>query len=164
MPGDCVCSRKHGNRSLKIIRMIFLIWDHSPKTIEVGLAGSPAHRIPFGHYAMHAIRGQKTVVNALPQAVFVEWIAEVQIGVSVFITQRRRGHSQFDRRLKIVEDDSPRTVAASAAPVAFIDDDEVKEIWWKGSEEPSAWFVFCKCLIDCKIHFAALDNFARFNL
>lgn len=59
--------------------------------IKLVNAGPPARRIPFGDHTMHAIRRKKTVLNALPQAVLVDRIAEIKIGIAIVVAQRRSG-------------------------------------------------------------------------
>lgn len=64
----------------------------------------------------------------------------------------------------MLKDDAPRTIVSRAAPMAFIDDDEVKEIRRIVPEKPRAALLLCQRLIDGKIHLPALNDLAGFDL
>lgn len=113
---------------------------------------------------MHAIGCEEAVVNALAEAVLIDRVAEVEVGVAVVVTQGRGGHAELHGRREVVEDDSPRAVIARAATMTLVHDDEVKEVRSKGFEEARTPLVFGKRLVDREVHFATLYDFARFDL
>ena len=59
---------------------------------------------------------------------------------------------------------TPRTLVASAAPVAFVDDDEVEEIRRECVKQPDPPFIFGQRLVGREIHFAALCDLTQFDL
>jgi hypothetical protein len=73
---------------------------------------------------MHA---QEAVIDALTQAVLVDRVAEIAIGVSRFDAQRRRRHAKLVRRFKILEDHTPGAVVAGAAAVTLVDNHQVEK-------------------------------------
>ena len=52
-------------------------------------------------------RSQKAVVNALSQAVGVNGVAEVQVGVAILVAQRRGGHADLVGGGEVFEDLAP---------------------------------------------------------
>src|SRR5947207_1291865 len=113
---------------------------------------------------MDTIGGKETILDALPQAVLVERIAEVEVGVARVFAQGRCGHAELIGRLKVFEDYPPCTVIASAAPVTFVHDDEIEEIASESFEQPHSTFVLSQSLIEGEVHLAAVHNLTGFNL
>src|SRR5262249_50692326 len=64
----------------------------------------------------------------------------------------------------MLEDDSPGAVIAGAAAVAFVDNDKVEKILGVIAEQSFAALIFGERLVDGKIHLAALDELAGFDL
>ena len=60
---------------------------------------------------MDAVRRKESVIDALPEAVGVERIVKVAVGVAVIVSQRGCRHADLKCRLEILE---------NLAPVAFI--------------------------------------------
>ena len=77
---------------------------------------------------MNAIGGEKPVLDALPEAVLVNRIAEVSVGVAVVFTQWRGRHPELVGRLEVLEDFPPAALIAGTAAVALVHDDEVEEV------------------------------------
>ena len=77
---------------------------------------------------MDAVRGEEAVVDALAQAVCVDRIAEIEVGVAVVVAQRRGGHAELEGGLEVFEDLAPGAVVARAAAVALVHDDQVEEV------------------------------------
>ncbi len=107
---------------------------------------------------MHVVGGKESVIDALPEAVFVNRVSEVEIGVAVVRAQRRRRHPELNGRREMVEDDPPCIVVARAAAMTLIDDDKVEELRWEGLEEPNPPLILGQRLIDREIHLAALHD------
>jgi len=74
------------------------------------------------------VRRQEAVVDPLPQAVLIDGIAEVEVGIPVVFPERCGGHPQLKRRGEILQDLPPVAAVAGASPVAFIDDDQFEEV------------------------------------
>ena len=107
---------------------------------------------------MDAIRGQEAVSDALRQAVFIKRIAEIVVGVDVILSPRRRCHPDLGRRLEPLEDLPPIAVVPGAAPMAFVDDDEIEEIPRILSVEAGAVLVTRDGLVDREVHVATFDR------
>ena len=113
---------------------------------------------------MDAVRGEEAVVDALPQAVRVERVAEVEVGVAVVLAQRRGGHAELVGRLEVLEDLAPVALVAGAAAVALVDDDEVEEVGRVLAVEARPALVLGDGLVDGEVHLAALDRLAVLDL
>ena len=85
--GDRLGSRAQRDDPLEILRPVFIIRDGAAVAVEFVLARPPPGSIPFGDDAMHPVGSKKAVVDALPQAVFVNRIAEIAVGVAVVVAQ-----------------------------------------------------------------------------
>src|SRR5439155_24632113 len=93
MASDGLGSRAQRDDPLKVLRVIFLIGNLATIAIEIALARPPTGRIPSRDDSVDTVRRQEPIVNALAEAVSVEWIAEVGIGVTVVFAKRRGRHS-----------------------------------------------------------------------
>ena len=109
---------------------------------------------------MHAVRREEAVLDALPQAVGVERIAEVRVRVAVVLPQRRRGHADLECGLEIFQDLAPVALVAGAAAVALVHDDEVEEVSRELSVQARPPLVPRDRLVGREIHLAALDRLA----
>ena len=61
-------------------------------------------------------------------------LAKIGVSVDIVLTFRRRGEPQLDRRGEVVQDAAPVPFVVSAAAMAFVDDDKVKEVGRIGAE------------------------------
>ncbi len=113
---------------------------------------------------MHPIGGEKTILDPLPQTVLIDRIAEVSICIPVVLSERRRGHSELIRRLKIFKDLPPVALIAGASPVTLIDDDEVKESRVILAVKSRAALILGDRLVDGEVHLPALVGFPVFDL
>src|SRR5204863_3563224 len=77
---------------------------------------------------MDAVGRQEAVVNALLEAVGVNRVAEIKVGVAVFVAQRRGRHAELVGGLEVLENLAPVGIFLGAAAVAFIDDNKVEEV------------------------------------
>jgi hypothetical protein len=71
---------------------------------------------------MHPVWRKEAVFDSLAQAVLVESIAEVEIGVAVFFAPRRRSHAKLRGGLEPIETLTPVALIAGASAMAFVDD------------------------------------------
>ncbi len=74
-------------------------------------------------------RGQETVIDAVLEAVDIDWRAKVRIGIHVVPSLGGGGEAQLYRRRKVFEDAPPAAFVLGAAPMTFIHHDEVEEVW-----------------------------------
>lgn len=113
---------------------------------------------------MNSVWCKKAVFDPLSQTVGVDGIAEVAIGISAVIAQRSCRHAKLGRAREVIEDFTPTTFRSCTPAVAFIDNDQVEEVWRVLLIKSWASFVFGERLINRKVHFAALNHFAVFDL
>jgi hypothetical protein len=128
MPGDGLRACAQGDAALKIASGINLVRNLASVAVEVVLAGPPAGGIPLRDDAMHAIRRKEAVVNALLEAVLIDRVAEIQVGVAVVLALRCSSHAELVGRLEIFEDFAPVGIVLGAAAMAFVHNNQVKEI------------------------------------
>jgi hypothetical protein len=142
------------DHAFEVFGLVFIVRYRSSEAIKLVPARTPSGSVPGGNYPVDTVWSEKTVVDSLPQAVFIDGIPEVQISVAVVFAQRCRCHAELESRLEMLKDYPPRTIAPCAAAVTLIDNDEIEEIQGVVAEEPFAPFILCERLIDREIHFA----------
>ena len=113
---------------------------------------------------MDAVGGQEAVLDALAQAVGVDRVAEVAVGVAIIVAQRRRGHAELIGRLEVFEDLAPVALVAGAAAVALVHDDQVEEVGRVLAVETRPALVLGDGLVDREIHLAAFVGLAVLDL
>ena len=128
------------------------------------MAGPPAGGVPRGDDAMDAVGGEEAVVDALPQAVGVERVAEVAVGVAVVLAQRGGRHAELVGGLEVLEDLAPVALVAGAAAMALVHDDQVEEVGRVLAVEAGAALVLGDGLVDGEVHLAALAGLAVLDL
>ena len=77
---------------------------------------------------MDAVGREEAIVNALLEAVGVNWVAEIEVGVLVVLAQRRGGHAELVGRFKVFENLAPVGIFLGAAAMALVHDDEIEEV------------------------------------
>src|SRR5438309_723053 len=104
---------------------------------------------------MNAIGREESILDSLAQAVGIDRIAEIEISIAIIFTQRGSGHSQLKSRLEIGENLAPVAQIARAAPVAFVHDNQIKEVWPEFFIKAGTAFILGQGLIGGKVHFPA---------
>jgi hypothetical protein len=99
-----------------------------PVFVHLSFIWSPAHGVHRRHNPVNTVWGKEPVFDALLQAIGVDGIAKVFVGIPIVISQRCCGHSDLNRRPKIFEDFSPVAIFSCTPAMAFINDYQVKEI------------------------------------
>src|SRR2546430_81269 len=113
---------------------------------------------------MDAVRSKETILDSLPETVFVEGISKIEVGVAVVDAERSRGHAELVRWFEVFKDHAPRTIISRATPMALVDDHQIKEVGQELLEEARTSIGLRECLVDCEVHLAALDDLARLDL
>ena len=113
---------------------------------------------------MDAVGGEEAVVNALLETVGVNGVAEVEVGVAVFVTQGGSGHAKLVGRLEPFEDLAPVGFFPGAAAVTFVHDDQVEEVAGEFLVKAGAALVLGDGLVGGKIEFAAQRHHAALDL
>src|SRR5437867_953805 len=113
---------EQGDFPLEIRRAIDSIRDATTVAVQVFRAWTPARCVPLRHNPMDAVGRQEAIVNALPEAVSVNRVAEIDIGVAVFVAQRRGRHAELIGGLEVFQDFAPVGIFLGAAAVAFVHD------------------------------------------
>ena len=148
----------------KILGAVFPVRDFPPVAVKLALGRSPAARVHGGNYSMHAVGGEKAVLDPLLEAVGVERFPKVAVSVAVILPQRRRGHPQLVGWLKILQYLPPVALVAGAASVALVHHDQIKEVAGVLPIQAGAAFILSERLVDGEIHLAAFANLAAFDL
>src|SRR5439155_10601881 len=100
---------------------------------------------------------------ALAQAVGIDRVAEVEVGIAILIAQGSGGHAQLIGRLEIFEDFAPVGVFLGAAAMALVHDDEIEEVGREFFVQAGAVGILGDGLVSGEIEFAAEDGNAAFN-
>ena len=153
-------SRPQRHDPLEVPRGVFGVGDLASIAIKFTPRRSPSGGVVVRDDAMDAIRGQEAVSDALREAVLIERIAEIVVCVDVVFPPRRRSHPDLGRGLEPIENLPPVAVIPRAAPMAFVNDDEIEEIPRILPVEAGTVLVTRDGLIDREIHVAALDSHA----
>ena len=90
----CLGARAQRDHPLEILGLVLAVRNLPAMAVELPLRWPPACRVHVRDHPMHAVRGQKAVLDALLQAVGVDRIPEVVVGVPRFLALRRRGHAE----------------------------------------------------------------------
>src|SRR3990170_1274469 len=128
MLSDSLGAGAQRHHSLEVLRLVLIVEDRPAVAVQVGPARAPAGGVPLGDDAMHPIRREETILDALTEAVFVDRIAEVEVGIAAFLPQGCRRHAELNGGLEVVEDAAPGAVVACAAAMALVHDNQVEEI------------------------------------
>ena len=164
MAGDGLGAGAQRDDALEVLGLVLVVGDLAAVAVELVLARAPAGGVPLGDDAMHAVGREEAVVDALPQAVRVDRVAEVAVGVAVVVAQRRGGHAELVGGLEVLEDLAPVALVAGAAAVALVDDDQVEEVGREFPVQAGAALVLGDGLVDGEVHLAALDDLAGLDL
>ena len=121
--GDRLRAGTQRHHPLEVLGLILLVRNHTAITIKIALARTPSSSVPDADDPVYAVRREKTIFNALPQAIGVNGIAEVGVSVPVVFAQRRRRHTHLVGRSKIFEDFAPVALIPGTATMTLINDD-----------------------------------------
>src|SRR6266568_9605945 len=69
------------NFTFKLRRLVILFGYDTPIEVAGAGSGTPARYIIARHDTMHMVRRKETIVNALSEAVSVDGIAEIAVGI-----------------------------------------------------------------------------------
>ena len=133
------------------------IRDLTAVDIPLTLAGTPA--VPdVGHDIDDLEGGQEAVVNALFQAVGIDWISEItQVG-DIFRLFRCGGHADLCGAGEVFQNPPPATLLFGRAPVALIYDDQVKEVRGEQLAEVFLIVVSHQLLVEGEVHLVGGDG------
>src|SRR5258705_10039666 len=102
MPRDSFRASAKGNNPLEVLSLIFVVRNLAAIPIKVSLAWPPTSRIAFGDDPMHAVGRKESVINALAQAVFINRISEILVGVTVVVAKRCCRHAKLKGGLEVI--------------------------------------------------------------
>ena len=122
------------------------------------MLGPPAQGIVGRDDPMDAVRGQEAVVNPLPQAVGVDRVAEIGVGVGVRVAFRRCGQAKLIRGLEVFEDLPPTALVPGTTPMAFVNDNQVEEVRRVFAVKAGPVVILRNGLIDGEVDFPALAD------
>ncbi len=151
-------------RALEVLRPVLLVGDLAAVAVDVALRRPPSRGVDARDDAVDAVRREEAVVDAVAQAVRVDRVAEVAVGVLVVRAERRRRHPELHGRLEVLEDLAPVALLARAPAVALVDDDEVEEVGRELAVQAGAHLVVRDRLVRREVHLAALAGVAADDL
>ena len=160
--GNRLGARTQRDDALEVLGLVFVVRHRAAKAVQFVLGRTPASGIHGGYDAMHAIRREKAILDALAQAVGVDRVAEVIVAVAGFLAQRRGRHAELHGGREVIEYRAPVAVVAAGAAMAFVDDDQIEEV-----RPVLAEHVFVgggQRLIDAEVHVPALAHVAPGDL
>src|SRR5258706_14730066 len=67
------------HHALEVLRLIFIVRNRPSEPVQLISTGTPSGSVPGGYYPVDAVRRKKAVVDALPQAVFIDRITQLQV-------------------------------------------------------------------------------------
>src|ERR1700683_2410816 len=78
-------ARAQRNHLLKILGLIFVVGNCAAEPVKFIPAWSPAGGVPLRDDAMNAVRRKETVVDTLPQAVFVDGVPKIEVAIAIIL-------------------------------------------------------------------------------
>ena len=143
---------------LEVPGAILRVGDLPSVPVDLPLGGPPSGRVVVGDDAVDSVGGEEAVRDALSEAVLVERIAEVPVGIGVVHAARRRGHADLAGGLEPLQDLAPVAVSTGAAAMALVHDHQIEEVPRIFPVQAGAVLVACDGLIDGEVHVPALDR------
>ena len=164
VPGDGLGAGAQGDAALEVGGGVNLVRDFAAVAVEIVFAGAPAGGVPLGDDAVDAVGGEETVVDALLEAVGIDRVAEVEIGVAVLVAQGRGGHAELVGGLEPFEDLAPVGFFPGGAAMALVHDDQVEEVARELLVKAGAPFVPGDGLVGGEVELPAEDGDAALDL
>ncbi|VVB69286.1 Uncharacterised protein [uncultured archaeon] len=164
MAGDGLRAGSQGDSPLEVLGRVLTIRNLIAEAIPLPLRRPPAGGIRLSHNPVHPVGSQESIFDPLAQAVGVDGIAKVSIGVPVVVPQGRGGHAQLVSGLEVLQNLPPVALIPGAAPVTLVYYYQVEEIGRILPEETRPPLILGYGLVDGKIHLPALDRFSVFDL
>src|SRR5438105_8673867 len=114
----------------------------------------PARIVIAGDDTMDLIGCQETIFYALTEAIGVDGVAKVVVGVDIILAFWCCGQTELIGRLKVVQYLTPVPLVIGTATMAFINDNQVKKVAWVFFVESWAVCILGDSLIGRKVYFA----------
>ena len=147
MAGDDLRPGAKRHPRLEVLRAVFGVPNLVPIPIEFALDGRSASSIVVGYDAVHPVRRQEAVGNALVQTVEAKRIAEVGVSDCVLFATRRRGHPDLGCGLDPLQYFTLGVVLPRSIPVALVHRDQVEEVPTALAKEAGSAVVSCHRLV-----------------
>ncbi len=144
--------------------VVFALFDFLPEVILHARRRSPPIHIPVDVDAHDLVRREKTILDALFQAVGINRLSEVAAVGNVLGFLGRGRQTHLHRTGKVIKDFAPRRIVGSAAAMAFVDDDQVEEIARDGFENLVFFGRAGESLIQAEMNFVGRVDFAVLDL
>ena len=162
--GDGLGAGQQRHGPLEILGLVLLVGNLAAKAVEFAPARPPAQGVVGGHDPVDPVGGQEAVFDPLPQAVGVDGVAEVGVGVDVHVALGRGRQPKLVGRLEVFENLAPTAFVPSTAPMALVHDDEVEEVGRVLAVQARAVLVPRDGLIDGEVDFPPLADLAGRDL
>ncbi|MCX7818019.1 MAG: hypothetical protein N2652_02235 [Kiritimatiellae bacterium] len=110
--GDGFGAGAEGDDFFEVGRLGFPVWNRAAVAVKFTFRRPPSGGIHVGADAVHPIRREEAVFDALWQAVGVSRRAEILGAFAVVLAQRHGGHAELKGRAEPGEDSVPIAVVA----------------------------------------------------
>ena len=164
MAGNGLSTGSQSNDTLEILGLVLAVRNFIAITIISPLRGPPACSINIGNNPMYPVWCKESVFNPLSQAVGVNGIAKIRVGIPVVVPQRRGCHTKLVGRLEIFQDLPPVALVSGAPPVTLVHYDQVEEVRAYSLNKPGRALILGQGLVDGKVHLPAFDCLSIFDL
>ena len=139
--------------AVKVLLVVDTVFDYFTVFVRLALGGSPALQVNIQIDTDHFVGGKEAVFNAFFQGVGVDRVAKV-IGIGDFVSLfGSGGEANLSSAVEVFENLPPGTVFSGAAPVAFVDHDQVKEVRVDLFVGFLVFFLAGECLVQCQVDF-----------
>jgi hypothetical protein len=126
--GDPFCALVEDQHSVHVALVVDAVLNLLTEVVRHPLGRPPALQVFVEVDADDLVGGEEAIVDALLERVRVDRRANVGERGGLASLLRRGRQAQLDGGRKMVEDVTPRAVFRGAAPVALVDDHEVKNL------------------------------------
>jgi hypothetical protein len=105
--GDDLGAGAQQDDAFEIGGVVFVVRDRAAVAVEFVPGRPPARGVPLGDDAVDAVGRKEAIGDALAEGVGINGIAEVEVGVAVFLAQWGGRHAELIGGLEPIEDLAP---------------------------------------------------------
>ncbi len=137
--------------AVKILGVVLALFDCLAEFVELAFLGRIAHGVYIGGDADDLVGCKEAIFNALLQRVGVHRVAEIGVVADIFGFFGRGGEAQVRGTAKVVKHITPGRIFRCTATVAFVNDDQIKEIGRKLAIDLLPFFLTGHGLVERKV-------------
>ncbi len=152
LPGDTLGALVDDQITVEVLLVVDAVFDLVAVLVGFALLRAVALDIDIEVDLDHLVGREEAVADAFLQRVAVHGFAEVVDIGDVFRLLRRGGEADLGGGGEVVEDLPPGGILCRAAPVTFVDDDEVEKVAGELPVELLAFLGAGDGLVECKVN------------